>query len=89
MEKAITEAYAVVMLEKPIDYDLLQKWKKRALLLRGFPRFIRHVGKEENANELFENCKVASYVKTKKAIGFKSLRLNCSDNMKMRSINYC
>lgn len=51
MEKAITELYAEVMLAGPIDYNLLQKWRKRALLLRGFPRFIRQIDEEENANE--------------------------------------
>ena len=33
LEKAITETYAEVLLEGPIDYDLSQKWKKRGLLL--------------------------------------------------------
>ena len=62
LEKAITETYVEVMLAAPIDYDLLQKWKKRALLLRGFPRFIRQIGEEQIANELFESFKASPFV---------------------------
>ena len=46
----MTEAYAVVMLEGPIDYGLLQQWTKRAFHLRDFPRFIRQIREEKNAN---------------------------------------
>ena len=59
-EKAITETE--VMLGGPIAYDFLQKWKKRALLLRGFPRFIRKVGKEEIAYELLKSYKATPHV---------------------------
>ena len=61
LEKAITETYAEVTLGGPIEYDL-QKWKKRVLLLRGFPRFIRKVGEEEIVNELFESYKATPFV---------------------------
>ena len=47
LEKAITETYAEVMLGGLIEYDLLQKWKKRVLLLRGFPRFRRNLIEQE------------------------------------------
>ena len=62
LEKAITKTYAEVMLGGPIDYGILQEWKKRALLLGGFPRFIRQIGEEQIANKLFESFKAKPYV---------------------------
>ena len=61
-EKAIAEIYAEVIPEGPIDYDLLQKWKRSTLLQRVFSRFTRQIGEREIANELFESYKVTPYV---------------------------
>ena len=62
LEKAVTETNAEVMLGGRTEYDLLQKWNKKALLLRGFPRFIRKLGEEGIANKLSEIFKAAPYV---------------------------
>ena len=62
LERLVTEIYTDIMVGGNIDYDILQKWKKKSLLLTFMPKMGSEKDEKEVTDELFKIYEATPYI---------------------------